>query len=73
VGGPEYAQRTTGESITRGNSGNGALHIPEKEQGREQKQSGKGPGPSKSVTVWSYERALRHQTLELNPNLVIAH
>jgi hypothetical protein len=38
VVGPEYAPLITGASITRGNSGNGALPTRESERGRGQKQ-----------------------------------
>ena len=37
---PEYARLNTGVSITRGNSGNGALPIPESEQGENKNNAG---------------------------------
>jgi hypothetical protein len=40
VAGPEYARLNTGVSITRGNSGNGALPIPESEQGENKNNAG---------------------------------
>ena len=58
---PEYARLNTGGSITRGNSGNGALPTPELERGENTNNGAKDGYASKSVTAWRYERALRHQ------------
>ena len=40
VAGPEYARPTTGVSITRGNSGNGALPTREPAHGEDQDNAG---------------------------------
>ena len=40
VGGPGYAPLITGVSITRGNSGNGALRIHEPAHGEDQDNAG---------------------------------
>jgi hypothetical protein len=46
VAGPEYARLNTGGSITRGNSGNGALLTREIRAGREHKHE-----PNEALTV----------------------